>query len=400
MAFLSEAQARIRPSATIAMSNLAARLRAEGADVIALSAGEPDFDTPEHVRAAAIAAIEAGQTRYTAVDGTPELKAAIAAKFVRENGLEYAPEEIIVSAGGKQVLFNALMATLDPGDEVIIPAPYWVSYPEMVRLAGARPVIVSTRAEDGFRLAPEALEAAITARSKWLILNSPANPTGAGYDAARLGALLDVVRRHERLWILSDDIYEHITFDDFAFCTPAQLAPDLKGRILTMNGVSKAYAMTGWRIGYGAGPAELIAAMRKIQSQSTSCPSAISQAAAQAALEGPQDFLEEWRESFRRRRDLVLEALAGIEGIACPRPQGAFYLFPMIEGLIGRRSPEGREIASDADFTEALLREAGVALVPGAAFGLSPAMRISYASGQSELREACRRIGDFCAALV
>ncbi len=381
------------------MSNLASRLRAEGADVIALSAGEPDFDTPEHVRAAAIAAIEAGQTRYTAVDGTPALKAAIAAKFARENALEYAPDEIIVSAGGKQVLFNALMATLDPGDEVLIPAPYWVSYPEMVRFTGATPVIVPSRPEDGYRLTPQALEAAITPRSKWLILNSPANPTGAGYDEARLSALLDVVRRHEQLWIMADDIYEHITFDGFTFCTPAQVAPDLKARTLTMNGVSKAYAMTGWRIGYGAGPSELIGAMRKIQSQSTSCPSSISQEAARAALEGPQDFLDQWRESFRARRDLVLKALEGIEGISCPRPQGAFYLFPSIAGLIGKRSPAGRTIGSDSDFTEALLEEAGVALVPGTAFGLSPAVRISYAASQSELREACERIRSFCAAL-
>ncbi|MBW7922721.1 MAG: pyridoxal phosphate-dependent aminotransferase [Rubellimicrobium sp.] len=399
MPLLSTALGRIRPSPTVAITGRALALRAEGRDIIALSAGEPDFDTPDHIRTAAKAAIDAGHTRYTAVDGMAALKRAVADKFARENGLGYAPHEISVGTGGKQVIFNALMATLDPGDEVVIPAPYWVSYPDMVRLAGATPVIVPTTVADGFRLSTGALEAAITPRTKWLILNSPSNPTGAAFSAAELAALAAVLERHPQVWVLSDDIYEHLTYDGLAFATMAQVAPALKPRVLVVNGVSKAYAMTGWRLGYGAGPADLIRAMAVIQSQSTSNPSTISQWAALAALDGPQDFLPGFRAAFQRRRDLVVAALNAIPGIRCPVPQGAFYTYPDIAALIGRTSAGGRLIATDEDFATALLEEQGVAVVFGAAFGLSPAFRVSYAAGDDVLRAACARIAAFCAGL-
>ncbi len=396
---LSATLSRVRPSPTMAVTALAAELRAAGRDVIGLGAGEPDFPTPENIRAAGIRAIEEGRTRYTAADGLTELKEAVCAKFRRENGLDYTPAQVGIGSGGKQVLYNALMATLNPGDEVAIPAPYWVSYPDMVRLAGAEPVIVPTRAEDGYRLRPEALAAAITPKTRWVILNSPSNPTGAGYDRQAMLALTEVLMRHPHVWVLADDIYEHLTYDGFEFCTPAQVEPGLIDRTLTMNGVSKAYAMTGWRIGYGAGPEPLIAAMRKLQSQSTSNPCTISQWVAIEALTGPQHFIAENNRAFARRRDLVLAALKAIEGIDCPTPQGAFYVYPSIAGLIGRTTAAGRSIDSDEAFATALLEEAGVAVVPGAAFGLSPCFRVSYATSDAALKEACARIADFCTAL-
>ncbi|WP_371036871.1 pyridoxal phosphate-dependent aminotransferase [Rhodosalinus sp. FB01] len=390
---------RVQPSPTIAVTQRARDLRAEGRDVIGLGAGEPDFDTPRHIKDAAIAALEAGKTKYTAPDGIPELKEAIAAKFLRDNGLRYTPAEIGVSSGGKQVLFNALMATLNPGDEVIVPAPYWVSYPDMVRMAGAEPVIVPCGLDTGFKLSPEALEAAITPRTRWVILNSPSNPTGAGYGRDELRALSDVLMRHPHVWVMSDDIYEHIAHDGFTFCTPAEVEPGLRDRTLTVNGVSKAYAMTGWRIGYAGGPEPLITAMRKVQSQSTSCPCSISQWAAVAALTGPQDYIAESCAAFRRRRDLVVERLNAIPGIDCPVPQGAFYVFPSIAGLIGRTSAGGQRIDDDETFAAALLEEEGVAVVFGAAFGLSPHFRVSYATSDDVLEDACDRIARFCGGL-
>ncbi len=399
MSFLSATVSRIRPSPTVAISTRAQEMRAAGHDVIGLAAGEPDFPTPDNIRAAGIRAIEEGRTRYTTVDGIPELKDAIRAKFARDNGLDYDRAQISVASGGKQILFNALVATLDPGDEVVIPAPYWVSYPDMVRLAGGTPVIVETRIDNGFRLTAEALEAAITPRSKWFVFNSPANPTGAGYTRDDLEALTEVLMRHDRVWVMSDDIYEHLVFDEFEFCTPAQVEPGLFGRTLTCNGLSKAYAMTGWRIGYAGGPAELIAAMRKIQSQSTTNPCSISQWAAVEALTGPQDFIAARNAAFRRRRDLVVAMMNAIPGVTCPVPQGAFYVYPSIAGLIGSRTPGGRLIDSDEAFAGALLDEAQVAVVPGAAFGLSPHFRISYAVADEALKEACTRIQSFCASL-
>ncbi|TNH39184.1 pyridoxal phosphate-dependent aminotransferase [Paracoccus haeundaensis] len=396
MAFISDRLARIKPSPTIAMTTRAADLRAQGRDIISLSAGEPDFDTPENIRDAAKAAIDAGHTRYTAVDGTPSLKRAIADKFARENGLDYAPAQITVGTGGKQILYNALMATLDDGDEVIVPAPYWVSYPDMVLLAGGTPVVVECDQASGFRLTPDALEAAITPRTKWLILNSPSNPSGAGYDRAQMAALCDVLLRHPQVWVLADDIYEHLVFDGFAFCTPAQVEPRLKDRVLTMNGVSKSYAMTGWRIGYGAGPEALIKAMAKLQSQSTSNPCSISQYAAEAALTGPQDYITDSRAVFQRRRDLVVAGLNACPGVDCPVPQGAFYVYPSIAGLIGLTSAGGTPIDSDEAFANALLDETGVAVVFGAAFGLSPHFRISYATSDAVLQDAMARIRRFC----
>ena len=396
MAFISDRLARIKPSPTIAMTTRAADLRAQGRDIISLSAGEPDFDTPENVRDAAKAAIDAGHTRYTAVDGTPSLKRAIVDKFARENGLDYAPAQITVGTGGKQILYNALMATLDDGDEVIVPAPYWVSYPDMVLLAGGTPVVVECDQASGFRLTPDALEAAITPRTKWLILNSPSNPSGAGYDRAQMAALCDVLLRHPQVWVLADDIYEHLVFDGFAFCTPAQVEPRLKDRVLTMNGVSKSYAMTGWRIGYGAGPEALIKAMAKLQSQSTSNPCSISQYAAEAALTGPQDYITDSRAVFQRRRDLVVAGLNACPGLDCPVPQGAFYVYPSIAGLIGLTSAGGTLIDSDEAFANALLDETGVAVVFGAAFGLSPHFRISYATSDAVLQDAMARIRRFC----
>ena len=399
MISLSATLERVRPSPTIAVTQRARELKAEGRDVIGLGAGEPDFDTPRHIKDAAIAALEAGKTKYTAPDGIPELKEAISAKFAQENGLSYTPAEIGVSSGGKQVLFNALMATLDPGDEVIVPAPYWVSYPDMVRMAGAEPVIVPCGIETGFKLTPEALEAAITPRTRWFIFNSPSNPTGAGYGRDELRALTEVLMRHPHVWVMSDDMYEHIVYEGFRFCTPAEVEPGLRDRTLTVNGVSKAYAMTGWRIGYAGGPEPLIAAMRKVQSQSTSCPCSISQWAAVAALTGPQDYIAESRAAFRRRRDLVVERLNAIPGLDCPVPEGAFYVFPSIAALIGRVSAGGRRIEDDEAFAAALLEEEGVAVVFGSAFGLAPHFRVSYATSDEVLEDACERIARFCAGL-
>jgi aspartate aminotransferase len=399
MAFLSDALARVQPSPTVAISQLARELQTQGRDVIALSAGEPDFDTPAHIRDAAKAAIDRGETRYTAPDGIIELKRAICAKFARENGLSYSADQVMVSTGGKQVLYNALVATLNPGDEVLIPAPYWVSYPDMTRLAGGEPVVVPTSAAAGFKMTPEALEAAITPRTKWLIFNSPSNPSGAGYSAAELKALTDVLERRPQVWVMSDDMYEHIAYPGFDFATPAQVAPALYDRTLTVNGVSKAYAMTGWRIGYCAGPKALVDAMRKVQTQSTTNPCSISQWAALAALEGPQDYIAESRAAFLRRRDLVVGMINDAEGLSCPTPEGAFYVYPSCAGAIGKRAPSGRVIDGDEAFCSELLSEEGVAAVFGAAFGLSPHFRVSYAAADETLREACARIQRFCASL-
>jgi aspartate aminotransferase len=399
MSIIADRMAAIKPSPTIAVSNLARELQAAGRDVIGLGAGEPDFDTPDHVKAAAIAAIHAGQTKYTAVDGTPELKAAVVAKFARENGLEYRTEQISVGAGGKQIIYNALMATLDPGDEVVIPAPYWVSYPDMTLLAGGTPVVVRCPEQAGFKLQPDDLEQAITPRTKWLILNSPNNPTGAAYGKDELQGLTDVLLRYEHVWLLSDDIYEHLVYDGFEFVTPAALEPRLKDRCLTMNGVAKAYAMTGWRIGYGGGPVELIRAMAKIQSQSTTNPCSISQAAAVAALNGPQDFMAGRARIFKERRDLVVDLLNQAPGIRCHRPEGAFYVYPSCAGVIGRRTPDDTELADSEGFARYLLEAEGVAAVHGTAFGLDPYLRISYATATELLEDACRRIIRACEAL-
>lgn len=399
MSFLSKTLDRVKPSPTIAITAMAAELKAAGRDVIGLSAGEPDFDTPQNIKDAAVAAIAAGKTKYTAPDGIIELKQAICAKLQRENGLSYEPAQISVGTGGKQTLYNALMATLNPGDEVIIPAPYWVSYPDMVLLAGGTPVAVEASLDTDFKLSPEQLEAAITPKTKWFIFNSPSNPSGAGYSRAELKALTDVLMRHPHVWVMSDDMYEHLVFDDFEFCTPAEVEPGLYDRTLTCNGVSKGYAMTGWRIGYAAGPQHLIAAMRKVQSQSTSNPSSISQWAAVEALNGPQDFIAENNVAFKRRRDFVVEQLNAIEGITCPTPEGAFYVYPSIKGLIGKTTAQGAVITDDQAFATALLAEADVAVVFGAAFGLSPNFRISYATSDEALAKACARIQAFCAAL-
>jgi aspartate aminotransferase len=400
MAFLSDTLARVKPSPTIAVTTKAAELKAQGRDIIGLGAGEPDFDTPENIRNAAKAAIDAGKTRYTPVDGIPELKKAICAKFLRENGLTYQPNQVSVGTGGKQILYNALMATCNPGDEVIIPAPYWVSYPDMVLLAGGTPVPVVAGLETQFKLTPAQLEAAITPKTKWFIFNSPSNPTGAGYTADELRGLTDVLMKHPHVWIMSDDMYEHLVFDDFKFVTPAQIEPGLYDRTLTCNGVSKSYAMTGWRIGYAAGPVALIKAMATIQSQSTSNPSSVSQYAALEALNGPQDFLAPNRKLFQRRRDLVVSMLNQAKGVTCPNPEGAFYVYPDISGCIGKTSAAGAYIGNDEDFATALLEETGVAVVFGAAFGLSPNFRVSYATSETILAEACRRIQTFCAGLV
>lgn len=399
MAFLSDNLSRIKPSPTIAITTLAGELKAAGKDIIALSAGEPDFDTPDNIKAAAKAAIDAGKTKYTAPDGIIELKRAICDKFKRDNDLRYEPKQVSISTGGKQVLFNALIATLNPGDEVIIPTPYWVSYPDMVLLAGGTPVFAETSLETHYKLSPEKLEAAITPRSKWLIFNSPSNPSGAGYTRDELRALTDVLLRHPHVWVMSDDMYEHLAYDGFEFCTPAQVEPALHDRTLTVNGVSKAYAMTGWRIGYAAGPVELIAAMRAVQSQSTSNPCTISQWAAVEALNGPQDYIEFSRPIFRRRRNLVVEMLNAAEGITCPMPEGAFYVYPSIAGCIGKTSASGKLIETDEDFVTDLLEQTGVAVVFGAAFGLSPNFRISYAASDEALKEACTRIQNYCSAL-
>jgi aspartate aminotransferase len=400
MAFLSDALGRIKPSPTIAITARARELKRQGRDIISLSAGEPDFDTPAHIRAAAKAAIDRGETRYTSPEGIPELRRAVAEKFRRENGLDYDPADVVVSTGGKQVLFNALLATLNPGDEVIVSAPYWVSYPDMVALAGGTPVIVEGRLERDFKITPQALAAAITPKTKWLIFNSPSNPTGAGYTAAELKALTDVLVEHPQVWVMTDDMYEHIAYPPFAFATPAQVEPRLFDRTLTVNGVSKAYAMTGWRIGYAAGPRALIRAMVTIQSQSTSNACSVSQWAAVEALTGPQDYIAEACAAFRRRRDLVVAALDACPGLACPEPQGAFYVYPSIAGLIGSRTPDGQPIQTDEDFASALLAAEGVAVVFGAAFGLSPNFRISYAAADEVLGEACARIRRFCESLA
>ena len=397
--FLSEALERIQPSPTIAVSQKARELKAAGRDVIGLGAGEPDFDTPDNIKDAAIAAIRRGETKYTAVEGIPELRAAISAKFKRENGLDYAPSQTFVAPGGKMIIYTALMATLNPGDEVIVPAPYWVSYPDIVLLGGGKPVIVETKIEDGFRLTPEALERAITPRTKWLIFNQPGNPTGACYTLEQLRALTEVLLRHPKVWILTDDLYEHLVFGGFKFHTVAQVEPRLYERALTMNGVSKAYAMTGWRIGYCGGPEPLIRAMAKLQSQSVSGASSISQWAAVEALRGPQDFIPRFQTIFEERRDLVVSMLNQAHGIECPTPQGAFYVYPSIRKLIGRRAPSGRTIGTDEDFARELLESEGVAVVHGAAFGLSPFFRVSYATSNALLEEACRRIQKFCGSL-
>lgn len=397
MSLESAALRRIAPSATIAISAKARALKAAGRDVIALSAGEPDFDTPDNIKNAAIEAIKAGKTKYTDPDGMPELKAAICAKFKRENGLEYKPSQIHVAPGGKPVIYNALVATLNPGDEVIIPAPYWVSYPDMTLLAGGTPVSVETTAESGFKITPAALEAAITPKTKWLIINSPSNPSGGAYTRAELQAIADVLLKHPQVWVLTDDMYEHLVFDDFEFTTIAQVEPKLYDRTLTMNGVSKGYSMTGWRIGYAGGPEPLIKAMGKMISQTTSNPCSISQWAAVEALNGPQDFIKPNAKLFQERRDLVVSMLNQAKGLHCPTPEGAFYVYPSCAGLIGKTAPSGKVIESDEDFATELLESEGVAVVHGAAFGLSPFFRISYATSNDVLEDACSRIQRFCA---
>jgi len=399
MSLISAALGRISPSPTLAMTSRVLELKAQGIEVIGLAAGEPDFDTPDFVKEAAIEAIRNGKTKYTNVDGTAELKAAIAAKFKRDNGLEYQANQISVNVGGKHTLFNALVATVEAGDEVIIPAPYWVSYPDIVQYCGGTPVIVPAGAGQGYKIQPEQLDAAITPRTKWLVLNSPSNPTGAAYTATELKALGDVLLRHPHVWVMADDMYEHIVYGDFEFATIAQVVPELYERTLTVNGCSKAYAMTGWRIGFAGGPVVVIKAMAKLQSQSTSNPCSIAQAAATAALNGPQDFLAERNAAFERRRDLVCSMLNQINGVHCPRPDGAFYVYPDVSGLIGKQTPAGKVIDSDEALIDYFLDDVRVAAVHGAAFGLSPAFRISYATSEALLTEACQRIQTACAAL-
>lgn len=399
MSIIAESLGRIKPSVTIAVTTKAAELKAAGRDVIGLGAGEPDFDTPDNIKDAAIRAITEGKTKYTAVDGIPELKKAICAKFKRDNNLDYEPSQISVGTGGKQIIYNALIATLNPGDEVLIPAPYWVSYPDMVLLGGGEPVFAPTTAASKFKMKPEDLEAAITPKTKWLIFNSPSNPSGAGYSHDELKALTDVLLRHPQVWILTDDMYEHLVYGEFKFATPAEVEPKLYDRTLTMNGVSKSYAMTGWRIGYGAGPVELIKAMAKVQSQSTSNPCSISQYAAVEALNGPQDFIAERAKVFEERRDIVVSMLNQASGLSCPTPEGAFYVYPSCAGCIGKKTPEGKVISNDFDFVSALLETEGVAVVHGEAFGLSPHFRVSYATSTEALTEACGRIQRFCASL-
>ena len=400
MEFLSATLARVKPSPTIAVTTKAGELKAAGRDVIGLGAGEPDFDTPQNIKDAAVAAIADGKTKYTAVDGIPELKKAICDKFQRDNGLTYTPSQVSVGTGGKQILYNALMATLNEGDEVVIPAPYWVSYPDMVLLAGGTPVVAEASIQTNYKLTADQLEAAITPNTKWFIFNSPSNPTGAGYSWDEMKELTDVLMRHPHVWVMTDDMYEHLAYDDFKFCTPAQVDPALYDRTLTVNGVSKAYAMTGWRIGYAAGPEKLIGAMRKVQSQSTSNPCSISQHAALEALNGTQDFIAPNNEMFTRRRNLVVKMLNDAEGISCPIPEGAFYVYPSISGCIGKTSPAGTVIENDEVFATALLEETGVAVVFGAAFGLSPNFRVSYATSDEALTEACTRIQKFCESLT
>ncbi len=389
----------IKPSPTIAVTTKAAELKAQGRDVIGLGAGEPDFDTPDHIKEGAIAAMARGETKYTAVPGSVGLRKAIVEKHKRENGLEYTIDEVSVGCGGKQTIYNALMATLNPGEEVIVPAPYWVSYPDITLLAGGVPVFIPCAEEDGFKLKPEALDAAITPKTKWLVLNSPSNPTGAAYTAADLKALAEVLLKHPHVWVMTDDMYEHLVYDGFEFATIAQVEPALKDRTLTLNGVSKSFAMTGWRVGWACGPADVIKAMNKIQSQSTTHTSSISQAAAKAALEGPMDFLKDRNAVFKQRRDLVVEKLNACPGLSCLTPEGAFYVYPSCAGTIGKTTPSGKLISNDTDFVTALLEDEGVAVVQGEAFGLSPYFRISYATATTALEEACVRIKRFCESL-
>jgi aspartate aminotransferase len=400
MAFLADQLKRIKPSATIAVTDKARALKQAGRDVIGLGAGEPDFDTPDNIKEAAIKAIRDGKaSKYTAVDGIAELKAAVARKFKRENGLDYKPSQIIVGTGGKQVLYNALIATINPGDEVIIPAPYWVSYPDMVLLAGGEPVAVTTTMAEGFKMKPEALEKAITPKTKWIIFNSPSNPTGAAYTKAELKAVTDVLMRHPHVHVMADDMYEHLVYDDFEFFSPAQLEPGLYERTLTVNGVSKAYCMTGWRIGYAGGPEPLIKTMAMIQSQSTSNPTAVAQWAAVEALDGPQDFIAKHNKIFKERRDLCVSMLNQAKGIQCPKPEGAFYVYPSCAGTMGKTAPTGKTLTTDEDFVSELLEAEGVAVVQGTPFGVGPAFRISYATATSALEDACMRIQRFCGGL-
>jgi aspartate aminotransferase len=400
MAFLADSLKRIKPSATIAVTDKARALKLAGRDVIGLGAGEPDFDTPDNIKEAAIKAIRDGRaSKYTNVDGIMELKQAVVRKFKDENGLDYKTSQITVGTGGKQVLYNALVATINPGDEVIIPAPYWVSYPEMVNLAGGQPVEVPTTMASGFKMTAAALEGAITPKTKWVLLNSPSNPTGSAYTKAELKALTDVIVRHPDVWVMTDDMYEHLVYDDFEFFTPAQIEPRLYERTLTVNGVSKAYCMTGWRIGFAGGPEPLIKAMAVIQSQSTSNPSAVSQWASVEALNGPKDFIPKHNKVFKERRDLCVAMLNQANGIVCPKPEGAFYVFPSCAGTMGKTSPTGKKLATDEDFVTELLEAEGVAVVQGTPFGHGPAFRISYATATTTLQDACERIQRFCGNL-
>ena len=398
MSIVSNSLKRIKPSPTLAVSQKARELKAAGKDIIGLGAGEPDFDTPENIKKAAIDAINNGETKYTAVDGTPALKKAIVNKFKRENNLEYLPEQISVGAGGKQIIFNSILATVNPDDEVIIPAPYWVSYPDIVLLAGGIPKIVKCSEKNNFKITPSELEKSITDKTKWIIINSPSNPTGSGYSRKELEALGDVLKKNKNVFILSDDIYEHITYDNFQFFTIAQIK-ELKNRTLTMNGVSKSYAMTGWRIGYGAGPNDIIKAMAKLQSQSTTNPSSISQAAAVEALNGTQDFIKSRSESFKERRDFVVKNLNNIKGLSCLKPNGAFYVFPNCKDLLGKKDDSGNKIKTDTDFVQSLLENSGVAVVQGSAFGLEGYFRISYATSMENLKKALEKISSFCKSL-
>jgi aspartate aminotransferase len=400
MALLKDSLSRVKPSATMAVTDKARALKAAGRDVIGLGAGEPDFDTPDNIKQAAVKAIMSGKaSKYTAVEGLAELKQAVVGKFKRENNLDYKPNQVIISTGGKQVLYNALMVTLNPGDEVIVPAPYWVSYPDMVLLAGGEPVIVPTRMEDGFKMKPEALEKAITPRTKWIIFNSPSNPTGAAYTKAELKAVTDVLVKHPHVWIMTDDMYEHLVYDDFKFYSIAEVEPRLYERTLTVNGVSKAYCMTGWRIGYAGGDANLIKAMSMLQSQSTSNPVAVSQWASVEALNGPQDFIAKHNAIFKERRDLCVSMLNQSNGLKCPKPEGAFYVYPSCAGTMGKTAPSGKKITNDEEFVTELLETEGVAVVQGTPFGYGPAFRISYATKTEDLEEACRRIQRFCGNL-
>jgi aspartate aminotransferase len=399
MALVAQRLSRIKPSPTNVLTGKVAELKAAGRDIIGLGAGEPDFDTPDNIKTAAKAAIDAGETKYTPIPGTLKLRQAICDKFKRDNNLDYMPEQVIVSCGGKQVIYNAFMATLDPGDEVIIPAPYWVSYPDMVLLAEGTPVFVAGVESNNFKITPEDLEAAITPKTKWVLLNSPSNPTGAAYSRAELKGLTDVLMRHPHVWVMTDDMYEHVIYDDFEFSTPAEIEPGLMDRTITLNGVSKAYSMTGWRLGYGAGPVALIKAMVVIQSQSSTHTSSISQAASIEALNGSQDFIQPHNDMFRERRDLVVSMLNQAAGVTCLKPEGAFYVYPSCAGTLGKTAPDGTKIDTDADFCTYLLESEGVAVVPGVAFGLEPYFRISYATSTEALTDACERIQRACAAL-